>query len=114
MKIDEIFQQFRASIENHCKDDSRCLIKEENHPNAFGSRVTILSICEASLRLVWDGKDYCLRLEITHGPMDKKQSWIDLFESHGSPDHAGSRDKTGSLDSAISYGLDLMNINKNV
>jgi hypothetical protein len=33
------------------------LVKEELHPNVFGSAYSIYKVSEEELRLVWDGKD---------------------------------------------------------
>jgi hypothetical protein len=82
----------------------------ESHPEAFGSRLLSVRRNGAELRLVWDGKDGYLSVQISHGPSSgERAGWIDLYGETCSngllPDSpAPEREFLGSVE----HGLDLM------
>jgi hypothetical protein len=52
----------------------------ESHARTFGSRVMRANSPFAELRLVWDGKEGYLSLEVDHGcEAGKRAGWVGLF-----------------------------------
>lgn len=82
----------------------------EGSAQDFCSSVTRIARGDAELRLVWDGRDEYLALQISHGPSRGPQAgWLELF---GSKCCSGvlchSETAEDPFLSAVQYGLELM------
>ncbi len=103
MTKENAFQNFRAgALSRHLPDPT-----ESAHPEAFGGRVSTLQHRGAGLRLVWDGKEGLLILQITHGPLEGPIAWLDLYKAVWSGDQLVPDQADFSFESAVEYGLDL-------
>jgi hypothetical protein len=82
----------------------------QESPGDFGGAVSRVTCGESELRVVWDGKNECLLLQISHGPSSGPQAgWLELF---------GAKCRGGKLPevepgevtfgSAVGYGFELM------
>jgi hypothetical protein len=85
-------------------------VLREESPHDFGSSVTRISNKDAELRLVWDGKDEYLSVQMSHGPpKGEKAGWLELW---GLKCIAGtfieSPDADVTFMSAVEYGVELM------
>jgi hypothetical protein len=60
-------------------NSARLAIQVESYQECFGSWLARATSAEAELRLVWDGKDEHLSLQISHGPPGQHAGWLELF-----------------------------------
>lgn len=103
--VDQAFELFRRASQQ-----ADLSVTMESHPHAFGSRLLCASGHGAELRLVWDGKESHLSLEISHGPPSGASAgWLTLYDEvcgNGSlPESSGNG---SSFPAALEYGLELM------
>lgn len=103
--VEDAFERFRADTLARGLSD----LTDIAHPEVFGSRVSTLTRETAALRLVWDGKDETLTLEITHGPPGGPAGWLNLYLALRSSGELVPDQRDFSFESAVEYGLDLMN-----
>ena len=105
MTVEAAFQLFRSRAEARGLSD----FDERSDPASFGSRYITARQAGGALRLVWDGKEGALTLEITHGPPGGPTSWLGLFRARGrSGEGVPAQDGDVSFDDAVDHGLDLM------
>lgn len=77
-------------------------------PSDFGSSVSRVVRGESELRVVWDGRDEYLAVQISHGPSSGPQNWLELFGTMckgGVIPDATQGEVTFA--SAVEYGLEL-------
>jgi hypothetical protein len=83
-------------------------VAEASYPEAFVGRVVTVTQPGAALRLVWDGKDERLSLEITHGPDENDLSWLDLFSASCPKGVLTALEPGFDFGSAVEYGFVLL------
>lgn len=105
LTFDDAVDQFRELAEARGFD-----VRHEPSPLNLGGSVTLLRKGNAQLRLVWDGGEELLLLQISHGPMDGPQAgWLEIFStkcvrgSFRDPDSPEVR-----FFDSVEYGLELM------
>ncbi|MEM6287697.1 MAG: hypothetical protein AAF845_11115 [Bacteroidota bacterium] len=103
MTVDDAFLLFRAAAASAGFPE----VDERVHPEHFGSRVSTLNQDSTGLRLVWDGKEQFLRLEVTHGPGDSVQ-WLDLYQASQSRNRLHADQDDFTFADAVEHGLDLL------
>lgn len=85
-------------------------VLHEPSPEHFGSSIIYLNQGNAQLRLIWNGKDEYLSLQLSHGPTEA--SWSDWLELFGTKCIFGSFRDSESPEvnflSSVEYGLELM------
>jgi len=104
--VDEAFRFFHSQL----ADTVLGAPTEVEHPEAFGSRYSEITRNGASARLVFDGRDYSLVLEITHGPINGPICWLDLYRvstSDGVLDEPD--DGHEPFGSCVEYAIELLN-----
>ncbi len=79
-------------------------------PEDLGSSVTSVGGTGAELRVVWDGRDEYLSVQVSHGPVSASPAgWLTLYGSKCAaallPDPPSPEE---SFPSAVEYGLELM------
>ena len=79
-------------------------------PNDFGSSVTRVCRSEAELRLVWDGRDKYLSVQVTHGPLEiEAAGWLELWGAQCAAEAFNEKaNENVTFKSAIEYGIELM------
>ena len=79
-------------------------------PEDFGSSVTSVGVAGAELRVVWDGRDGYLSVQVSHGPDSASRAgWLTLYGSKCAATllpEPPSREE--SFHAAVEYGLELM------
>ena len=104
MTIDEAFRYFRSRL----LETKIGVPNEQSHPEAFGSRLSEIELYDGEIRLVFDGKDSTLTLEISHGPPGARAGWLDLYSAHcvnnGFPESEGDL----GFKESIAYGIELL------
>ena len=88
--------------------------RSEQSPEAFGSSITSVVVGGAELRLVWEGRDEHLSVQVTHGPNGAPMAgWLTLYGSACSSTLLPEpRSHEESIHSAVEYGLELMSPSK--
>jgi hypothetical protein len=105
MTIEAAFQLFRSCVEMRGLSD----IDECFDPASFGSRHITVRRAGGALRLVWDGKESTLTIEITHGPPGGPTFWLDLFHARGcNEENIPAWNGDISFRDAVAYGIELM------
>lgn len=107
MTVDDAFHHFRSSALAWGITE----LYERAHPEAFGSRVSTLRQKHAALRLVWDGKEEILSLEITNGPLEST-GWLDLFQVTRHDDKLLPDQHDVTFESAVEHGFDLLSLSR--
>ncbi len=85
-------------------------VDKEFHPEAFGSRLVRATRDSAELRLLWDGKEKYLSLEISHGPPTGEiAGWLELFRATCECDLVpAATEQSETIWEAVEYGIELM------
>lgn len=105
MTIDEAFRYFRSLL----SETKIGVPDEKSHPEAFGSRCSELELYDAGFRLVFDGRDSVLTLEISHGPPGARAGWLDLYSAHcANNEFEETDDQNLGFKETIGYGLELL------
>jgi hypothetical protein len=105
MRINEAVSKFE-----HLAARAGFAVLREESPHDFGSSVTRIRNEDAELRLVWDGRDEYLNVQISHGPpKGEKAGWLELW---GLKCIAGTIIEPPNVDvtfmSAVEHGVELM------
>jgi hypothetical protein len=108
VSVDQAFELFSILSKKY-----GLLSKVEYYPECFGNKLFQVKRDGARLRLVWDGENEHLKLEISHGLSAQEQFfWLDLYETECAdgvlPE---TEDKDISFQGAVEYGLELMHTN---
>jgi hypothetical protein len=103
--VDQAFETFERSAAA-----ARLRVVSEAHQRAFGSRLTLAARGKAELRLVWDGKEQYLSLEITHGrDTGTRAGWLQLYGATCLRCYLPTIEEViAEFDSAIEYGITLL------
>lgn len=105
MTVEEAFGLFQTRAVARGVSD----LMEEVQPESSGSRsTTARGRSGGALRLVWDGRDGTLMLEITHGPPDATPWWLDLFLVRGRGQVVPTEEQDIGFEDAVEYGLELL------
>lgn len=108
MNVEQAFELFSILSE-------RCGLfgKVEYYPECFGNKLFQVERDGAKLRLIWDGKNEHLKLEISHGLSAQEQFfWLDIYGAECAGDVLPeTEDKDISFQGAVEYGLELMHTN---
>jgi hypothetical protein len=106
MTVDEAFRFFHSQLA-HAKLGAPT---EVEYPEAFGSRYSEITKDGASARLAFDGRDYSIVLEITHGPENGPIFWLDLYRA-STTDGVLDESDVGqeSFGSCVEYAIELFN-----
>lgn len=105
IQVDVAFASFNEVAHRY-----RLGVQSESRPKAPARRVESVSRDDATLRLVWDGEEQHLSLEISHGPPSGPQAgWLQLFTAT-LPDgeFAPANETNDELLDAIEHGFELM------
>lgn len=104
MRINEAVSEFEQLVAR-----AGFAVLREESPLEFGSSVTRIRNEDGELRLVWDGKQEYLNVQISHGPPKGEAGWLELW---GLKCTAGAFIENPDADvtfmSAAEYGVELM------
>lgn len=104
MTIDEAFRHFRSRL----KEAAIGVPNEQSHPEAFGSRYSEIELYDGGFRLVFDGRDSMLTLEISHGPPGARSGWLDLYTARcANNEFAAAQDENLGFEESVAYGIEL-------
>lgn len=105
MTIDEAFRYFRSRL----LETGIGVPNERSHPEAFGSRCSEIELYDAEFRLVFDGRDSMLTLEISHGPPGARAGWLDLYSAHCSnSEFAENEGENLGFEESVAYVIELI------
>jgi hypothetical protein len=105
MTIDEAFRYFRSRL----LESGIGVPNERSHQEAFGSRYSEIELYDGGFRLVFDGRDSMLTLEISHGPPGARAGWLDLFSAHcANSEFAGNEGENLGFEETVAYGIELL------
>jgi len=106
MILDEAFYHFRQRLVESGVGEP----KEELYPELSGRRCSEIEVDHAVLRLVFDGRDESLILEISQGPdASEAEGWLDLYRaSFGEGRLVIDRFEGPDLADCIDYGIELL------
>lgn len=104
MTIDEAFRYFRARL----SETGIGVPNERSHPGAFGNRCSEIELYDGGFRLVFDGRDSMLTLEISYGPPGARPGWLDLFSTRcANNEFAENKSENLGFRESIAYGVEL-------
>ncbi len=94
-----------------CAEQFAMTVISTSHASQFGSHLSQVNRGGGTLRLVWDGKDEYLSLEVSHGPtLSEPAGWVTLFgEDCPGGSVPGPSAPDTDLESALRYGFHVSN-----
>jgi hypothetical protein len=105
MKIEDAFQLFRSRL-------SKAGIgvpHDRSRSGAFGTRYSEIILYDGKFRLVFNGRDSMLTLDISHGPPGARAGWLDLYRAKCTKDEFLEADgKNLSFEQAVVYGIEVL------
>jgi len=103
--INEAFELF-----SRLSSEAALTLDGSTRPEAFGNRMVTAALDGAELRLLWDGKERHLSLEISHGPTSGEQvGYIELFGATCEDGFVPSEIQSAEgVRAAVEYGIELM------
>ncbi len=102
MTIDKAFRYFRSRL----LKTGIGVPKERSRPEAFGSRCSEIELYDGEFRLVFDGRDSMLTLEISHGPPGARGGWLDIYSAHcANNEFAENEDENLGFEESVAYGV---------
>ena len=103
MTIDEAFRYFRSRL----LEAKTGAPNEQSHPEVFGSRFSEIDLYDGAIRLVFDGRDSTLTLEISHGPPGARADWLDIYSAHCVNNEFAQSEGDLGFKASIAYGIEL-------
>ena len=104
MTVDEAFRYFSTRL----LETEIGVPNELSHPEAFGSRCSEIELYDGEIRLVFDGRDSMLTLEISPGPPGARADWLDLYSAHcANNEFAQNESEDLRFEESVAYVLEL-------
>ena len=67
-----------------------------------------IELYDGGFRLVFDGRDSMLTLEISHGPPGARAGWLDLYSAHcANNEFADNEGENLGFEETVAYGIEL-------